>query len=452
MPEPEMKTEESEVSETPIAEKKGAIVVPLRPEQIAEKEAEAQKVRPKKKKAAKKSTKVVENLAEPSKPGRAKKKSIVERDDLYDAEKVRSFRAKKGSKSARRTQKTEITVPKAIKRRVKMASDTIVVAELAKKMGIKAGELVKKLFTLGMMANLNQAIDFDTASLIANEFGYEVEREAVLEEELLAPEKTMEEKMVIRPPVITVMGHVDHGKTTLLDAIRKTNVVEGEAGGITQHIGAYHVKINKGSMTFIDTPGHEAFTSMRARGAKVTDIVILIVAADDGVMQQTKEAIDHAKAAAVPIIVAVNKIDKSNADPDRVKRELAEYGVVPEEWGGDTVMIPISAKENKGIDDILEYVLLQSELLELKADPTAHARGTLIEARLDKGRGPVATVLVQSGTLKVGDTFICGLHSGRVRAMSDDRGNSIREAGPSIPGGGARCIRRSQCGRFIHCT
>jgi len=328
--------------------------------------------------------------------------------------------------------KTEITVPKAIKRRIKVG-DTITVGDLAKKMGVKAAEVINKLISLGVMANINQSLDFDTASLIASEFSYTLEKSEVdFDETLLQPEEGTRH-LVPRAPVVTVMGHVDHGKTSLLDAIRKTNVTEEEAGGITQAIGAYHVTINGRDIVFLDTPGHEAFTAMRARGAQVTDVVVLVVAADDGVMDQTIEAINHAKAAKVPILVAINKIDKPNADPERVKRMLAEYDLVPEEWGGDTVFCEVSAKQRINIEELLELILLQADILELKADPTRPARGTVIEAKLDKGRGPVATILVQEGTLREGDIFVCRSEYGRVRAIINDKGKRIKEAGPSMP-------------------
>lgn len=322
--------------------------------------------------------------------------------------------------------------PRPEKRRVEMG-ETITVAELAKGMGIKANEVIKKLMNLGVMATINQPLDYDTAALVASEFDYEVKKVGFTEEEFLKPIPDRPEDLKPRPPVVTVMGHVDHGKTSLLDAIRHTNVAVREAGGITQHIGAYYVTLDKGTIVFLDTPGHEAFTAMRARGAHVTDIVILVVAADDGVMDQTKEAINHAKEAHVPIIVAINKIDKPNANPERVKRQLAELGLVPEEWGGDTLFAEVSAKKKIGIDELLELVLLQAEMLELKANPDKPARGTIIEARLDRGRGTVATVLIKEGTLKVGDHFVCGLHHGKVRAMFDDKGKPVDKAGPSMP-------------------
>ncbi len=333
---------------------------------------------------------------------------------------------------ARPAKKTEITVPKAIKRVIRI-EDAILVSELAKRMGIKANEIIKKLMNMGVVASINQAVDTDTASLIASEFGYEVENIAYDVDAVLRGGEDRPEDLVPRPPVITIMGHVDHGKTLLLDAIRKSNIAAGEAGEITQHIGAYDVQLDGGHVVFIDTPGHEAFTALRARGAKVTDIVVLVVAADDGVMPQTIEAIDHAKAAGVPIIVAINKMDKANANPDRVKQSLGELGLAPEEWGGSTLFAEISARKKTGIKELLELILLQAELLELKVNPDKGARGTVIESKLDSGRGPAATVLVQEGTLKNGDFFVAGSHYGRVRAMINDRGKKIPMAGPSAP-------------------
>ena len=291
----------------------------------------------------------------------------------------------------------------------------------------------KKLIGLGVLVNINQVIDADVASLAASEFGYEVEKVSLERQELLERKEDLPEQLKPRPPVVTIMGHVDHGKTMLLDSIRKTNVVEGEAGGITQHIGAYDVQLENGQVVFIDTPGHEAFTAMRARGAKVTDVVVLVVAADDGMMPQTKEAIDHSRAANVPIVVAINKIDKPNSNPEKVKKELSEYGLIPENWGGTTLFAEVSAKQKTGIKELLDLILLQAEVLELKANPDKPARGTIIEAKLDKGRGPVATLLVQEGTLKPGDAFIAGPHYGRVRAMLDDKGKKIEMAKPSAP-------------------
>lgn len=315
----------------------------------------------------------------------------------------------------------------------------IQVKELAEKININPNQLIAKLIALGVMAGINQEIDFDTASIVASEFNYELkqfsENEDQEVENIYASLDTEdpEESLEPRPPVITVMGHVDHGKTSLLDAIRETNVTQKEAGGITQHIGASTVTINNKKVVFLDTPGHEAFTSMRARGAQITDIAVLVVAADDGVMPQTVEALNHAKAANVPIIVAVNKIDKSEANPDRVKQELTEHGLVPEEWGGDTIYVPVSALKKTGINELLEMILLVAEMQELKANPNRKAVGTIIEAKLDKGRGPVATVLVQKGTLNVGDSVVSGVAYGKVRAMLDDKGKRVKKAGPSTP-------------------
>jgi len=320
-------------------------------------------------------------------------------------------------------------------KRVVKIGESINIGELAKLMSVKAGELIKKLISLGVTATINQSIDHETAVLLAEEFEYEVVVDIFEEDDLLleTEEETSEGELTERPPVVTVMGHVDHGKTTLLDTIRKANVVEGEAGGITQHIGAYSVEVNGGKVAFVDTPGHEAFTAMRARGAKVTDVVILVVAADDGVMPQTIEAVNHAKAAEVPIIVAVNKIDKPDAEPEKIKRELSEIGLLAEDWGGDTLFAEVSAKQNKGITELLELILLQADVLELKADKSKRANGFVIEAVLDKGRGPVATVIVSEGTLRVGDTIVAGTTFGKVRALIDDKGERIDEAGPSTP-------------------
>ncbi len=326
-------------------------------------------------------------------------------------------------------QKVEIARPTHIK-----IGETIVVRDLASKMSCTAADIIKKLFLMGSIATINQEIDYDTAELVASEFGVTVEA--------LPPEVDMTEipeieddpkNLVLRPPVVTVMGHVDHGKTSLLDVIRKSSVARGEAGGITQHIGAYQVNCQGKKIVFLDTPGHEAFTAMRARGAQVTDIAILVVAADDGVMPQTIEAINHAKSANVPIIVAINKIDKPGANPDHVKQQLAEHELVPEEWGGDVIMVPVSAKKDIGINDLLETVLLVAEVQELKANPNRDARGVIIEAQLDKGRGPVATVLVQNGTLRIGDSIVAGTTYGKVRAMINDRGENVKKAGPSMP-------------------
>lgn len=313
--------------------------------------------------------------------------------------------------------------------------ETITVADLAQKMALKGGDVVKALFKMGVMATINQAIDYDTAALVTEELGHTVVKAGAetAEDALLAHVEETQGDKVARPPVVTIMGHVDHGKTSLLDYIRRTKVASGEAGGITQHIGAYHVETPKGVISFLDTPGHSAFTSMRARGAKLTDIVVLVVAADDGVMPQTKEAIHHAKAAGVPLIVAINKIDKSDADPLRVKNELLSEQVVAEDFGGDTQMVELSAKTGQGVDDLLDAISLQAEVLELKAVPSGRATGVVIESALDKGRGPVATVLVQQGELKKGDFLVCGIQYGRVRALFDETGSQVPGAGPSIP-------------------
>jgi len=332
-----------------------------------------------------------------------------------------------------RSKETEKTVPKAIKRKIRM-QDGIALSELAKKMGVKATEVIKKLMALGVMATINQVLDFDTAALVASEFNYEVETVSI-EEETIFDKKSddSEGDLIHRCPVVTVMGHVDHGKTSLLDTIRNASVADGEKGGITQHIGAYRVKTEQGDIAFVDTPGHAAFTAMRSRGAKITDIVILVVAAEEGPKPQTIEAINHAKAAEVPIIVAINKIDKPEANPEKVKQELSGHGLVPEDWGGDTIFVEVSAKQTVGIDKLLEMVILQAEMLELKANPDKPAKGVIVEARLDKGRGPIATVLIQEGTLKAGDSFVSRQNAGKVRALIGDRGDPLDSAGPSTP-------------------
>ena len=323
----------------------------------------------------------------------------------------------------------EIAHPTHIK-----VGESIAVKDLASKMSYTATEVIKKLMLMGIMATINQEIDYETAALVAIEFGVTCEELPPETDPTEIPEIEDDPKsLVVRPPVVTVMGHVDHGKTSLLDAIRKTSVSTHEAGGITQHIGAYQVMCQGKKIVFLDTPGHEAFTAMRARGAQVTDIAILVVAADDGVMPQTVEAINHAKSAGVPIIVAINKIDKPGANPEHVKQELSEHELIPEDWGGDTIMVPVSAKQKQGINDLLEMVLLVAEVKELKANPNRDARGVIIEAQLDKGRGPVATVLVQNGTLRIGDSIIAGTTFGKVRAMINDRGENVKKAGPSVP-------------------
>lgn len=336
-----------------------------------------------------------------------------------DAEKLRRLKQEKQKK-----QQLKVSIP-----------DELSVGELAARLKVTASVVIKKLISLGTMASISDNIDYDTAALVAMDLGAKVEKEieVTIEDKLIDDSEDKAEDLKPRSPVVVVMGHVDHGKTSLLDAIRNTNVAEGEAGGITQHIGAYRVKISGRDITFLDTPGHAAFTAMRARGAQVTDIAVLVVAADDGIMPQTIEAINHAKAANVSIIVAVNKIDKPGANPDKVMQQLTEHGLVPEEWGGETICVPVSAVQHQNIDKLLEMILLVAEIKELKANPDRPGKGTVIEARLDKGRGPVATVLVQNGTLKVGDILIAGTAVGRVRAMSDERGRRIESAGPSVP-------------------
>ncbi len=338
-------------------------------------------------------------------------------------------------------QQTQQTEPKPQQHKVKNVSmeDSIVVRTFADKLGVPVNLIISKLILLGIMANMNQEIDFDTALLIGEELGATVTKIEVvdelqnLEDTLFKADEDDEKDLMPRPPIVTVMGHVDHGKTSLLDAIRDTSVTTNEAGGITQHIGASQVEINGKKITFLDTPGHEAFTAMRARGAKVTDIAIIVVAADDGVMPQTVEAINHSKAAGVPIIVAVNKIDKPTANPDRVKQELSEHGVISEDWGGDTIFVPVSAKQRIGIEDLLEMILLVAEVQEFKANPNRSAKGTIIESKLDKGRGPVATVLIDKGTLKKGDFVLVGSAHGKIRAMFNSKGKRINQAGPSVP-------------------
>lgn len=331
---------------------------------------------------------------------------------------------------------TKITELKTEKRVIPIEQG-ITVKDFSQKMGVKTGELIRRLMDLGLMVTANQSIDVDTATLVAGEYGFEIKHTAFKEEAVLAPTAVAvagtSKNLKLRPPVVTVMGHVDHGKTSILDAIRKTKVTEGEAGGITQHIGAYQVTLAKGKITFIDTPGHAAFSQMRARGTSVTDIVVLVVAADDGIMPQTVEAIHHAKAAGVPILVAINKIDKPQANADKVKRELSEEGLLPEDWGGDVICCPTSATTGEGLDHLLEMILLTAEMKELKADPSGGAQGTIIESKLEKGRGPVVTVLIQSGTLSVGDTCVAGQSFGRVRAMTTAAGEQVKECGPSTP-------------------
>jgi translation initiation factor IF-2 len=374
-----------------------------------------------------------------SKPGaRAIKKKKVVKKGIPDVAAEREMRGLRVPKKRRalpgkEQRKTEITTPKASKRIVRI-TEGVTVGDLARNMGVKAAEIIKKLMDLGVMSTLNQVLDIDTATLVAGEFGYSVENVAFDAESAIEErEEIAAGEALPRPPVVTVMGHVDHGKTSLLDAIRHTNVTEGEFGGITQHIGAYSVEINGRKISFVDTPGHEAFTAMRARGAKVTDIVVLVVAADEGVMPQTIEAVNHARAAGVPIIVALNKVDRPEANVDRVKQQLTELGLIPEEYGGDTIVVPVSARTREGLERLLEMILLQADLMELKANPDRSARGTVVESQLDRGRGPVATVLIQEGTLHSGDPFVCGTTYGRVRAMLNHLGQRVTEAGPSTP-------------------
>jgi len=360
----------------------------------------------------------------------AKKQKITQKS----AQKNKQQYSAKHESEAEKLRRLELE--RARKQQLKvLIPDEIVVSELASRLKVNVNEVIKKLMGLGVMAGINQTVDFDTAALVAEELGAKVQKEVIvtIEERLIEDFDDKDENLVERSPVVVVMGHVDHGKTSLLDKIRNSNVTDTEAGGITQHIGAYRVSINGKEITFLDTPGHEAFTSMRARGAQVTDIAILVVAADDGIMPQTVEAINHAKAANVSIIVAINKMDKPEANPDRVKQELTEHGLVIEEWGGDVICVPVSAKTGQGIDELLENILLVAEVKELKANPNRLAKGTVIEARLDKGRGPIATVLVQNGTLHAGDIIIAGMTVGRVRVMMNDKGQSVTEAGPSVP-------------------
>lgn len=364
-----------------------------------------------------------------------KDKNRKSRKDFWEEANPNNLnRNKRGKKDPRR--RTQPAQPIPERKKAITMGDIITVKDLSERIGIQVAEIIKKLMGLGILATINQELDYDTASLIAADFNIELERRSVKSFEEILVDVDVEdnpEALVERPPVVTVMGHVDHGKTSLLDAIRNTAVTEQEAGGITQHIGAYQVTVHDKPITFLDTPGHEAFTSMRARGAQVTDTAILVVAADDGVMPQTVEAINHAKAANVPIIVAINKMDKPGANPERVKQELTEHGLLVEEWGGETIAVPVSAVNREGIDTLLEMILLVAEVREHKANPDRLAKGTIIEAQLDKGRGPVATILVQNGTLRVGDSIVAGTAFGRVRAMMDDKGRRIAEAGPSTP-------------------
>jgi len=403
-------------------------------EERKEKEKKWKKVKPHEKKVQKgvlKRTIIQEIVEEPEAP-KAPEKPAADVEPVV----VRQFqpvRALKKRGKPVKEKKAPSTLPPKASKRVFKIEEVITVGDLAHRMGIKAADVIKKLIEMGMPTTVNQLLDADTARILAQEYGYEVENVAPEVENLIDQEEDREEDLVPRPPVVTIMGHVDHGKTTLLDAVRQSNVTDQEAGGITQHIGAYEVEHGERKLVLLDTPGHEAFTSMRARGASVTDIVVLVVAADDGVMPQTVEAIDHAKAAGVPIVVAVNKVDKSGAQPDRIRQQLSEHGLVPEEWGGQTLYANVSAKRKTGIDALLELVLLQADLLELKSNPVKMARGTVIESRLEKGRGPVATVLVQEGTLRVGDPIVTGIHYGRVRALANHKGKRLMASPPGTP-------------------
>ena len=358
--------------------------------------------------------------------GAVKKQKINQKSKQYKKPRRKETEAERLKRIDMERKKKQATI---------QVGETITVGELAARLKATSAEVIKKLMMLGMMVSVNQEIDFDTAYLVAEEFHTKVEKEVVvtIEERIIDDSEDVDDNLQPRDPVVVVMGHVDHGKTSILDAIRKTSVTTGEAGGITQHIGAYRVDVNGQSITFLDTPGHAAFTSMRARGAQVTDIAILVVAADDGIMPQTIEAINHAKDAGVSVIVAINKMDKPTANPDKVLQQLTEHEIVPEEWGGDAICVPVSALTGMGINDLLENVLLVAEMKELKANPDRAAKGTVIEARLDKGRGPIATVLVQNGTLKAGDVIVAGMAVGRVRAMTDENGRKLNEAGPSVP-------------------
>ena len=443
MPEPVAPVEEPEVAEGLSAEPEPVEPIeeaaeaeqPSEPEAVADteaaraaEEAERRRVEEQSRREAESGRKAAE--------AEARRLAEAERREARRKEREAKARSRGGRKVKAPPPQTRhgFTRPTApVVREVGLA-ETISVAELAQRMSVKATEVIKSLMKMGTMVTINQVLDQETAALVVEELGhkYVLLRENAVEEQVAAEAEVGGEELP-RAPVVTIMGHVDHGKTSLLDHIRRTRVAAGEAGGITQHIGAYHVETERGTVTFLDTPGHEAFTAMRARGAKVTDIVVLVVAADDGVMPQTVEAIQHARAAEVPLIVAINKIDKPEADLDRVKNELAQKGVIPEEWGGETMFVPVSAKSGAGIDDLLEGILLQAEVLELRTVADGPGAAVVLESRLDKGRGPVATVLVQRGTLRKGDMLLAGLHYGRVRAMLDDLGKPVDEAGPSIP-------------------
>jgi translation initiation factor IF-2 len=410
---------------------------------LVEEETEEEKKRKKAERLLKKIEEEEQEAVTTKKKGLLKRKVVIREEDLYAFRRRggKTLPFRKGARDRRgveaRAEEEARPELKIVKKAVKIG-DHIPVGELAKRLSVKAQDVIGKLLSMGTMSNINQSIDYDTAFLVASELGFDIEKIVSIEDEFQArqteaKDNEAEETLKPRPPVVTIMGHVDHGKTLLLDTIRDTNVAEREAGGITQHIGAYLAKVDGKEIAFLDTPGHEAFTAMRARGALVTDIVILVVAADDGVMPQTIEAINHAKAAGVPIIVAVNKIDKQNANPDKVMKELAELGLIPEEWGGSTLMAKISAKKKTGIKELMELILLQAEMLELKANPDKLAKGIIIESGLDKGHGPVGTVMVREGTLSVHDPFVAGSIFGRVRALIDDKGRRIQKAAPATP-------------------
>ncbi|MBN2330004.1 MAG: translation initiation factor IF-2 [Candidatus Omnitrophica bacterium] len=446
--EPEIIIEAPELDLTSL-EDKSSTVVDLEPEEVKEKtrvkghdedeaiRREIQKLKMKQRRAAEPEEAQEQEPEEPVKSEAAPRGAPRRRPQKPSGRGKKGKMAWKREKRERREQQIAAEVEKSEREKtILKIHDASTVADVANGLGVSASELIQKLISMGVMVSINQPLEFETIQIIADDYGFHVEKVDLFDNDIftqLWQEDTLEERMVTRSPVVTIMGHVDHGKTKLLDAVRQSDIASHEAGGITQHIGAYLVNTKGGLIAFLDTPGHEAFTAMRARGAMVTDIVILVVSAADGVMPQTIEAIHHAKAAGVPIIVAVNKMDLENANPDRVKQQLSEYGLTPEEWGGQTIMAPISALKKEGIDDLLETVLLQAELLELKADPMCRARGTIVEGRLEQGRGPVATILIQQGRLKVGDPFVTGVYSGRVRAMQNERGEMLEEAGPSTP-------------------
>jgi translation initiation factor IF-2 len=439
-PEQEAPAEASAAEAEPAVRVVEKPVVPPKPEDVRkEKEKKWKKSKPHEKKVQKgvlKQTIIKEVLEEPEVEAEAKKTEAGAPAPEAEPAVVRQFQpvrmAKKRGRPVKEKKVPSTLPPKASKRLLKI-EEVITVGDLAHRMGIKAADAIKKLIEMGMPSTLNQLLDADTAGILAQEYGFEVENVAPEMESLIDQEVDKEEDLRPRPPVVTIMGHVDHGKTTLLDAVRESKVTESEAGGITQHIGAYEVEHDGRRLVILDTPGHEAFTAMRARGASVTDIVVLVVGADDGVMPQTIEAIDHAKAAGVPIVVAVNKIDKPGAQPDRIRQQLSEHGLLPEEWGGTTLFANVSAKKRVGINELIDLVLLQADVLELKSNPTKLARGTVLESRLERGRGPVATVLVLDGTLKVGDAIVTGSHYGRVRALINYKGKRLEQADPGTP-------------------